>query len=1057
MKKKSTLLDFLLKYQQLLYIFIILFVLTGVIALFVMPRDEYPQFRITQGLVVGIYPGASSAQVEEQLTAKVENYLFQYKTVDRAKTYSISKENLMVIYVTVHESEKNPDTFWLKLRHGLNELKKDLPEGVLSLTADNDFGDTSILLLAVQSETKSYKELENDYVKKFENDLRKIGSISKIKHYGLQKEQISIYIDDSKLANYAIKPIQFFTVLKPQSSVNYAGEINDGKLVRPIHVQSGYKTEEEISNQIIYADPAGNVIRVKDVAHVKREYGDPDSYIRVNGKKCIVISLEMKKGSNVVRLGKDVDKEIKRFSESLPPDVKVITVSDVPHAVSKSISTFLKEFLIAIISVILVTALLLPGRIARIAAISVPTSIFIALAMMWAVGIDLQTVSLAGLIIVLGICVDDAMVIIDNYIEKLDDGMSPYEAGNRSVEELFSSVLSATLIIISCFMPLPFFLNGPAADFSGSFPPTITFALLVSLVISVTLIPLLNFHMIKTGIKTNKTVNDKKTFLDKTQNFYDDLIEKVFRRKKLIVLIGALSFLTGLTILFFTPRQTFPKIERNQFAVEVYLPEGSSLQQTDAVIADIENVLKKDRRVKVVTSFIGTGSPRFHAVYAPNLPSKNYGQLVVLTESNEETFDILDEYSRKFKGHYPLANIKWKQLSLGPARYPIEIRISGDDIPVIKETANRVSDIVRSAKGTEFIHTDFGEPLQVVDVEVRRDEASRLGFSNPMIGYSLLTGTKGFPVSTVWEGDYPVDVKLLVDKKTKSTADEIRNNYLTTPFSNVSIPVRQLAEIKAGWTEGAIVRRNGVRTITVRSELERGLIPSVVFSKIRPQVEKLKLPEGVSIAFGGDYQDSVENLTPLSYSLILSIMLIFLILMFQYRSIRTSLIIMVTLPLSIFGAAFGVFIMGFPFSLTAFIGLIGLMGIVVRNGVIFISYANELVSEHGYSVEQAAISAGKRRMRPIFLTSAAAIAGVLPMTVGRSHLWGPLGAVISFGLLFALILTLLVMPVIYYYFQTNDKILAEKAIDELTETDLSNATESKSSNKNEVKGKKRKR
>ena len=241
----------------------------------------------------------------------------------------------MIIYVAVSESEKNPDAFWLKLRHGLNELKNQLPAGVISLTADNDFGDTSILLLAVQSETKSYKELENDYVKKFENCLRRINSISKVKHFGTQKEQISIYVDDSKLANYAIKPVQLLAVLKPQSSVDYAGEINDGKLVRPVLLQSVYKTEDDIASQIIYADPAGNVIRVKDVARVVREYDDPDSYIRVNGKKCVLVSLEMKKGSNVVQLGKDVGREIEIFSSTLPPDVKIITVSDVPQAVSR--------------------------------------------------------------------------------------------------------------------------------------------------------------------------------------------------------------------------------------------------------------------------------------------------------------------------------------------------------------------------------------------------------------------------------------------------------------------------------------------------------------------------------------------------------------------------------------------------------------------------------------------------------------------------------------------------------------------------------------------------
>jgi multidrug efflux pump subunit AcrB len=306
--------------------------------------------------------------------------------------------------------------------------------------------------------------------------------------------------------------------------------------------------------------------------------------------------------------------------------------------------------------------------------------------------------------------------------------------------------------------------------------------------------------------------------------------------------------------------------------------------------------------------------------------------------------------------------------------------------------------------------------LQSANLLIKKDEAARLGYSNAWLGYSLLLGTKGFPIAAVWEDDYQIDVKLKMDKKTKISPDDIMNQYVTSPFLVSSVPVRELADMKPGWSEGQIVRRNGVRTITVRSEVERDVLPSMVFEKVRPFVDNLNLPEGVFIEYGGEFSDSKENLTPFYYSLVVSIVIIFLILMFQFKKVKTSLIIMVTLPLSIFGEAFGIFIMGYPFGVTAFIGLIGLMGIVVRNGVIFISYANDLRREQGYSVEEAAIAAGKRRMRPIFLTSAAAAVGVIPMTVSGSSLWGPLGTVICFGLLFALVLSLLVLPVIYDLF-----------------------------------------
>ena len=1014
-----TLLELLLRYKQVIYIFTVIAVLVGVVALFQMPRDEYPTFTVSTGIVVGLYPGATSQQVEEQLTAKVENYLFQFKSVNRAKTYSVSKENFMIIYVEVSENEKDVDGFWLKLRHGLNELKGELPSGVASLTADNDFGSTSAILLAVQSETKTYKELEN-YIKSFEDDVRKVPSVSKVKHYGLQKEQISVYMDDAKLANYGIKPIQVLAALKPQSMVNYTGEIDDGEQVRPIHIATNFKTETDVANQIIYSDPNGNVVRVKDIAKVVREYDDMDSYIRVNGKKCLLVSLEMKSGENVVHFGTEVQKAIDKFSAVLPPDVKIITVSNIPDVVSKAIANFLKEFAAAMIAVILVTILLLPLRVARIAAMAIPTSILSAIGIMWANGMDLQTVSLAGLIIVLGITVDDAIVIVDNYIEKLDQGMTPFEAGTKSVTQLFSSVLSATLIIIACFLPMPLFMSGTGGQFIRSLPITITYALLISLLLSVSVIPLLSYTFIKTGIKDNSSNKGKPTFLERLQKFYNGLLEKAFKRKKLVVMIGCSSFIIGLVLIAITPQQSFPKLERNQFAVEVFLPVGSSLQKTDSVLTDLEEILQKDPRVRVVASFIGTSSPRFNALYAPNFPAKNYGQLVVVTESNNATNKILDEYGKKMEGKYPLADIKWKQLAFEIFKSPIEIRISGDSIQTIKQTSNRVSDILRQFKDVESIHTDYKQPLQSADLVVKRDEAARLGYSNSLLAYSLMVGTKGFPVSTVWEGDYPVDVKLKINKKIKSNPSEIMNQYVTSPFMFSSVPVRQLATIKPGWTEGEIVRRNGIRTLTVFAEIKRGILPASVFNKIKPLVDKMDLPPGVSIEYGGDYQMTQENITPFYYSLVVTIIAIFLILMFQFKNIKTSLLIMVTLPLSVFGAAFGVFVTGYPFGTTAFIGLIGLMGIVVRNGVIFVSYAEELRHDLGYSLEEAAISAGKRRMRPIFLTSAAAAVGVIPMIASGSSLWGPLGTVICFGLIFALVLSLLVLPVLYYLFHRTD-------------------------------------
>ena len=497
-------------------------------------------------------------------------------------------------------------------------------------------------------------------------------------------------------------------------------------------------------------------------------------------------------------------------------------------------------------------------------------------------------------------------------------------------------------------------------------------------------------------------------------------MEKSFKKKTVVVIIGTASFIIGLIILILTPQQPFPAFERNQFAVEVYLPAGSSLKQTDAVMKKMEDKLMKDKRVKEVAAFVGTSSPRFNSLYAPNFPAKNYGQLLVITESAESTTDILNEYSKNFSNNNPNGHMKWKQLEMMVAKAPIEIRVSGDSISTIKKVASHISNMARGLEGALWVRMDYENPLQSVSLNLKNDEVSRLGYSKTFLDYSLMVGTKGFPVSTVWENDYPINVNLKVDKKIKTNINDIMNQYVTSPFLVSSVQVRQLADAKQEWTEGEIVRRNGVRTITVRVDVKRGYFPSNVLNKLTIAVDNLKLPEGVSISYGGEHEMQVEEMTPLYYSLAISIAIIFVILLAQFRNIKTAILIMTTMPLCIFGAALGVEITGYPFSVTAFIGLIGLIGIVVRNGIIYISYAEELRSEHGHTLEEAAISAAKRRMRPIFLTSAAAAVGVVPMILSRSPLWGPLGAAICFGLIFGLVLSLLVIPVLYYLFHKND-------------------------------------
>jgi multidrug efflux pump subunit AcrB/outer membrane protein TolC len=1009
--KKKSLIEAAMKYRSVPIVIILLLILFGGYALFQMPRDEYPQFTIRQGIIVGVYPGASSKVVEQQLTKTVENYIFGFKEIKRAKTYSQSKEGMMYIFVELNDNVKDADRFWSKLQHGLNELQ--VPTGVLALISNNDFGDTAALLITLSSDTKSYKELEQ-VLKKLEDECRKIESVSKIKHYGLQKEQIWVRVKPEKLNEYNIKSLSLLMAYQSNSLSSSAGSLKDGEMNFPIHFPVNFHSEKDVADQIVYSDPNGNVVRLKDIATIERRYQEPDNFIRQNGGKTILLSLEMQPGNNIVNFGKEVDKALKTFQAGVPEDIKVTKISNLPDYVNRSISEFMWEFLMAIVSVILVTMLLLPFRVASVAAITVPISVLITIELLYVLGFELNTVTLAALIIVLGMIVDNSIVIIDNHVEKIDHGFSPWHAAISSVKDLIVPVISATLAIIAAFFPLSLLVPGSAGEFLFAFPYVIGIALIVSILVAVFLVPYMNFVFIKKGLKYRSKGIKSKSMLNRLQHFFDQSLEKAFTYPKKVLLIGLGLIVLAIVLFMQLDEEMFPDIERNQMAVEVYLPTGSSLESTDRVVDSLERILLADKRVNTVTSFVGTSSPRFNMIYAPNMPSANYGQLLLNTTSKEATSEITDEYGKKLMNAFPNAHVKFKILSLLATKAPVEIRISGDSIIDLRNAQHKVDSILKKVDKIAWIRSDWDQYEQNIMVEMDRDKANRAGFSKGMVATSMMLGLNGLPLTTIWEDDYPVGVYLYQDSEEPKSIKTLEDLYVTSSSSFKAQPLRSFARLTPEWTQGTIIRRNGIRTLSVLVDPDRYVMASNVLSKIKAQLKELTLPN-VTISYGGEMEQQKEVFVPMGIALSVSILLIFLILLFQFRRLKLSLLIMATMILGLPGAAIGLFLMRYPFGVTSFVGIISLCGIVVRNGIILIDYARYLHEKRGVDVYTAALMAGKRRMRPIFLTSAAAAVGVIPMIISGSNLWGPLGTVICFGLMISMVLTLYILPILYCY------------------------------------------
>lgn len=1019
MKQETGIIGWAMRYNKIILLIVAIFVLFGIYALNVMPKQEFPVFTIRQGVVVGVYPGATATEIEEQLAKPLEKFLFTYKEVKKSKTYSHSKDGIVYVYVELNDEVNNKDEVWSKIKHGLASFKGELPSGVLALVANDDFGDTSALLITLESETKTYRQLET-YLESLEDRLRTIESVSNLRRYGIQNEQISIYIEKDKLAAYGINILSLYQTLITKGFITTAGKIDNPDMVAPIHIERPYQSEKDIEEQIIYSDVQGNHIRLKNIAKVVREYPKPTSYTTNNGKKCLILSTEMREGYNVIQYGRDVDAILQQFQKDIPDDIHIYRIADQSQVVEHSINTFLKELLIAIIAVILVTMALLPLRVAGVAASSIPITIFISLGLMFAFGIELNTVTLAGLIVVLGMIVDNSIVVVDSYLEKLDHGIPRWQASIESAKEYSKAIISATLAISLTFFPFLFMLTGQFLDFVQLFPWTILITLGVSLGVAILLIPFLQYFFIHKGLhqKYNQETQVKKeTFLDKLQGGYDWLLEKVFQYPKISLSIGIFSIIAGIFLFTTLPQKLMPIAERNQFAVEIYLPQGSSLEETETVAQDLENILKTEETVTSITSFFGSGSPRFQTAYAPKIGGPNFAQFIVNTTSNEDTELLLDKYSTQYAYHYPNAFIKFKQLEYQAVDADIDVRISGENITDLKKFADTLMVELKKMDEPLRVYTNFEEPLPGIKISVDPIESNRLGVSEAILGIGLASRFGGAPITTIWENDYSLPVVLKSKWEQKDpTAEDISNEYVSGLLSP-TVPLRQIANVSADWNEGQINRRNGVRTLSVFIDLKRGERVGKVQSEVEAIVSSVTekaLPKGVSISYGGVKESDGETMPKMIKALSISIVIIFFILMFHFKKVSLAALVLASTSLSLFGAAIGIKVMGIDFSVTAILGIVSLIGIIVRNGIIMFDYTEELRHKHGKTVLEASLEAGKRRMRPIFLTSAAASMGVIPMIISKSPLWCPMGTVISFGTIFSMVFILTLLPLAYW-------------------------------------------
>jgi len=1032
-KKPAPIVTIGLKYKRVVILVAVVLIAFGIYGLKEMNKNEFPGFTIREGVVVAVYPGASVSQLEQEVLKPLEDYVFSHKEVDKKSTHSTVTDGMVMIFVELDDNVDNTTPFWNDFKSGMEQARLKLPAGVLAVETISDFGDTSALLITIQSEQKTYRELA-DYVNDLRDRLRTISSVGTMDVYGGQNEQIAVCLNPQKLSKYAINEKTLAATLLAKGFQTTGGSLKSENYTQPIYVARAVNSVFDIQQMIVFADPSGSVVRLGDIAEVRKEYPEPDSYITNNGTKCLLLGLQMKEGNNVVELGKEVNKVLAEFESELPADVTLSKITDQPVVVDSSVNDFLRELLIAIVAVVIVIMLLLPLRVALIAASTIPIAIFISLGLFYALGIELNTVTLACLILSLGMIVDNSVVIIDDYVELISEGIDHKTATLRAGTEFFKAIFSATLAISITFFPFLLTMTGMFRDFLTDFPWALTIILMISLIVAELLVPFMQYKLIKKPIyklEQDAVASGKKkfSFFVSLQNLYGKLIKLCFRHPAATLAVSTIITILGLLLFVSRPFQLMPIAERNQFAVEIFLPSGTSVNRTSEIADSLESILAKDDRVVSIASFHGCASPRFQTTYAPQVGGPNFAQFIVNTTGNQATIDVLDDYTDKYENYFPDAVIRFKQLSYSTADFPIEIRISGHDRRQLKEVADSVLSRMRNVAGLRSVRSSLGNPLVAAMVIPDEVQSSRLGLTNIMTEATLaMRYSSGLPVATLWEGDYGIPVVLKSPTTEHSTVEDLRSELMPV-IGLGDAPLRQFAAVTPKWNEGTLSRRNGMPTISIIAEVQRDANVIDRTEAVMDAINDMDIPDGITITRGGEWENSMEILPQILEALAIAVAIIFFILLFHYAQVNVSLILLLSLLLCIPGAGIGMLIQGTVLSLTCVLGIVSLMGILVRNAIVLIDYAEELRNQ-GQSVKDAIYNASMRRMRPIFLTSAAATMGVVPMVIGGSALWQPMGVVIFWGTPITMIFILTTIPVLYW------KVCADKPLEEPLETHL---------------------
>src|SRR5476649_559590 len=991
-----------LEYIPLTRYLIAVLLIGGMLSYSNLGQDEDPPFTFRAMVVRANWPGATSLQMAEQVTDKLEKKLQETPDIDEISSYSKPGETTIILKLRESAPPKEVAQSWYQVRKKIGDIRGTLPPGVQGPYFNDEFGDTYGSIFALSGDGFTYAEMK-DYADFVRQQLLGVPLVSKVELFGVQDEKINIEFSHKKFAQLGIPIEAIANQIATQNTVEATGVLVTPTDNLQVRVTGALKTVKDLEELELRAN--GTTFRLGDFATIKRLYQDPPgNTMRFNGKNVIGLGVSMEKGGNIIQLGKHMEKTVAAMKAKLPVGIELQRVSNQPEAVSASVGEFVHTLIEAILIVLAVSFVALglhtkPLRIdvrpGLVVALTIPLVLAITFLFMRIFDIDLHKISLGALIIALGLLVDDAIIAVEMMVRKMEEGMSRFDAATFAYTSTAIPMLTGTLITVAGFLPIGL-AKSTAGEYTFSLFSVNALALVISWVVAVVFTPYIGYVLLK--VKPHAAGGSEHDLFD-TPGFrkFRAVVNWCVDYRKTTIAATLLVFALGVYGFKFIEKQFFPDSSRPELMVELWTPEGTTFAANEAQVKKFEAFVRKLDGVVSVTSYVGTGSPRFYLPLDQIFPQTNVSQIVVLPKSLAQREILRQKIVEVFKQDFPEVRGRVKLLPNGPpVPYPVQFRVTGTDVAQVRAIADQVKEVMRGNPNTVGVNDNWNESVKVLRLDLDQDKMRALGITSQTVMQAANTILSGTVIGQFREDNKLIDIQVRQPLEERATISVLYDTNIPASTGK-SVPISQIARVHFVWEPGVVWRDRRAWAITVQSDVIDGIQGATVSTQLKPQMDALrsKLPAGYHIILKGVEADSGKAEASIAANLPLAIFIIFTLLMLQLQSFSRAMLVFLTGPLGVAGAAFALLLLHRPLGFVANLGIIALFGMIIRNSVILIDQIEQDIKD-GSAPWDAIIDSAVRRCRPIVLTAAAAALAMIPLS--RSVFWGPMAVAIMSGL-----------------------------------------------------------